>query len=110
MKRRLIVLALLLVVAVGVKGVWGVYQKQVESRALRAEAEGQLLQLQAREQDLRRDIARLKDDRGIEAVLREEYQLAGEGEGVIVIVEPKEEKVEPEPTTFERFQSAFRWW
>ncbi len=110
MRRRLVILVLLALVFVGVRGVWGVYKKEQESRMLRAETEMQLAKLKVREADLRRDMASLKSERGIEEVLREEYELAKEGEGVIVIVDPTEPvPKEPEPTRMQRIGSWFGW-
>ncbi len=86
MRRRIIALILLVLVGLGLQGVWKVYWKQAESASMRSEAEAQLAAIKAREGDLRGDIAHLKSDQGIETVLREEYELAHEGEGVIVIV------------------------
>lgn len=111
MRRRLVILVLLALVFVGVRGVWGVYQKEKDSRALRDEAESQLAGLKARESDLRRDMAALKSQRGIEEVLREEYELAKEGEGVIVIVESTTPPLPPpQPTSLQKFENLLRWW
>lgn len=111
MRRRLVMLVLLALVFVGIRGVWGVYQKEKDSRALRTEAESQLLELKAREADLRRDMAALKSERGVEEVLREEYELAKQGEGVIVIVEPPTTSPQmPEPTSLQKFENLLRWW
>ena len=109
MKRRLIILGLLILLAIAVRGIWGVYQKEQESRALRQEAEAQLDNLKDRESGLRESISQLKSDRGMEEVLREEYELARDGEGVIVIVEPKAAPSEPQPSTFQRIRGWFSW-
>lgn len=109
MWRRVIALILLLLVAIALRGVWGVYKKSQESRVLKIEAEATLHDLQTREKELRSDIANLKSDRGVEAVLRERYDLAKEGEGVVVIVDPPAPPPEPKPTTFQRFKSWFAW-
>lgn len=110
MRRRILIVLLLLLVAAAMRGVWGVYQKERESRALRQEAEAQLAEIEKRENALRADIATLKSDRGVERVLREEYEMAERGEGVIVIVESTEPPSEPEPTTFEKFRKSLKWW
>ena len=109
MKRRLIIAGLLLFLAVAVRGIWGVYQKLQESRTFRHEAEAQLGNLKEREASLRADISKLKSDRGMEEVLREEYELARDGEGVIVIVEPQTAPSEPQLSAFQRFRSWFSW-
>ena len=109
MWRRVLAVVLLLILAIAVRGVWGVYKKSQESRELKIEAEATLNDLQTREKELRADIANLKSDRGVEAELRERYDLAKEGESVVVIVDPPAPPPEPKPTTFQKFKSWFSW-
>lgn len=109
MWRRVLAVVLLVILAIAVRGVWGVYKKSQESRELKIEAEATLSDLQTREKELRADIANLKSDRGVEAELRERYDLAKEGESVVVIVDPPAPPPEPKPTTFQRFKSWFSW-
>lgn len=110
LQRRLLIVCLLILIAVAVRGVWGVYNKEKESRILRREAELQLMDLRTREGSLRGDIARLKSDRGMEEVLREEYELAKEGEGLIVIVEPHATPPEEESGALRWLHKTFPWW
>src|SRR3989344_5904824 len=92
-------------------GVWGVYQKERESGALRAQAENELAGLLEREARLKGDIARLETDRGMEEALRDQYALAGEGEGLIIIVEPPAaEPVHATSSVREWFENVFNWW
>lgn len=107
--RRLGAVLLLLLIALLLRGVWGVYVKERESRVLRLEAEGQLTDLERRENELRADIAELKTDRGIEEELRERYDLAREGEGVVVLVDPPEPEPELRPTRFQKVKEWFSW-
>ncbi len=109
MWRRLIAVLLLVLIAIALRGVWGVYKKSQESRILKTEAEATLRDLKSREQELRTDIASLKSDRGVEAELRERYDLAREGESVVVIVDPPAPPPDPQPTPFQRFKSMFSW-
>lgn len=109
MWRRVGAFALLVLVAIAARGVWGVYQKEKSSHQLRVEAEATLSDLQNREQKLRADIASLKSSRGLEAELRERYDLAKDGEGVVVIVDPPSAPEEPEPTKFQKIRSWFSW-
>jgi cell division protein FtsB len=109
MWRRLIAVLLLVCIAIALRGVWGVYKKSQESRVLKIEAEATLNDLKSREKELREDIASLKSDRGVEAELRERYDLAKEGESVVVIVDPPAPPPEPKPTPFQRFKSWFSW-
>jgi cell division protein FtsB len=109
MWRRVGAVVMLAIIAIAVRGVWGVYQKSHESAALRMEAEAKLAELQDRERELRSDIANLKSEKGIEAELRERYDLAAEGESAIVIVTPPPSTPEPKPTRFQKFRNWFSW-
>jgi len=109
--RRLLLVALVGLVAVGILGTWGAYEKERESYALRLEAEGQLNDLSTRQSQLDADIASLETDRGKEEVLREQYALAARGEGLIVIVEtPPVAPTRATSSVIEWFKKAFSWW
>ena len=107
MWRRLSAVVLLIILTVAVRGVWGVYQKERESRQIRAEAEAKLNDLKQREAELRADISLLSTDRGVEEELRERYDLTKNNEGVVVIVEPPTSSQEVRPSTFQRWKSMF---
>jgi len=109
MWRRVVAVVLLILIAIAVRGAWGVYKKSQESRVLKVEAEATLQDLQTREKELRSEIANLKSDRGVEAELRERYDLAKDGERVVIIVDPPPSAPEPKPTTLQRFKSWFAW-
>lgn len=109
MWRRVGAIVMLAVIAAALRGVWGVYQKSQEAAMLRVEAEAKLAELQDRERVLRNGIANLKSKQGIEAELRERYDLAAEGESVVVIVSPPETPPELKPTRFQKFRSWFLW-
>ena len=109
MWQRVGAVVLLVIVAFGVRGVWGVYKKEQESRQIRTEAEAKLSELKQREAELRTDISVLHTDRGVEEELRERYDLAKDNEGVVVIVEPPAPPPELRPTTLQRFKSWFAW-
>jgi cell division protein FtsB len=80
--------ALLVLVAAAIPGVWNVYGKERESRELRTQAEIQAEHLSAQQAQLETDIARLQTERGKEAALREQYAIGKKGEGLIIIVDP----------------------
>lgn len=108
--KRLGLLALFFLVVFAVSGVWGVFQKERETAARRAEAEAERVDLEAREKKLRSDIMTLQSDRGLEATLRSQYGLAEEGEGLIVIVEPSAtQEAEATSTPRDWFSKIF-WW
>ena len=68
--------------------VWDVYKKKRESGSLRSQAESELADLQLRQAQLQKYIAELKTDRGMESALREQYKLAKNGEGLVIIIDP----------------------
>ncbi|OGG71202.1 hypothetical protein A3F27_02855 [Candidatus Kaiserbacteria bacterium RIFCSPHIGHO2_12_FULL_53_13] len=109
--RRLLLLALLGVVVAAFSGVWGVYRKERESKALRVEAEAQLADLSQRRIQLEADILKLKTSRGMEEILREQYRLAKSGEGLVIIVDPPTSApTEDTSPVMEWFSRAFSWW
>ena len=109
-KRLLVLVLFAVVVAVGL-GVWGAYQKERESGALRSKAEAQMEDFTQRQTQLTNDIGALQTSRGVEEVLREQYALAAHGEGLIVIVDqPAAETVHATTTMFDRLKNTFWWW
>ena len=109
--KRLILLVLLALVALAAGAVWSAYEKERESAMLRMQAEVQLDDFSKRQAQLNTDIADLQTDRGREEVLREQYALAAQGEGLIVIVEPQNATpTKATSTMFEKIKRAFTWW
>lgn len=88
--RRVLLLGLAILAIVSFFGVLDAYRKERESADLRMRAQGQLADLSQREAQLHSDIAELRTDRGIEAALRQQYALAAQGEGLIVLVDQPE--------------------
>lgn len=110
MWRRLLILIFFALLVVLARGVWGVYEKERDSRALREEAEIELRDLRMRGAELHSDISSLSTERGMEEALRRRFDLGKENEGVVVIVEPPASPPPPEPTSFERVKRWFVWW
>lgn len=108
--KRLGLLALFILALLAASGVWGVFQKERETAARRAEAEALRVDLETREKKLRADITTLQSDRGLEATLRAQYGLAEEGEGLIVIVEPPAAKQGEATSTPRDWFSTIFWW
>ena len=109
--RRLILLALFVLIVFSVAGVWSAYKKERESRALRQEAEMQFRDLSQRQEQLDADIASLETDRGKEQVLREQYALAARGEGLIVIVDtPPVAPTRATSSLVDWLKKTFTWW
>jgi cell division protein FtsB len=110
--RRLVILGLFLLVAFAASGVWNAYQKEKESRELRAQTQAQLNDLTTQQGELSSDIDKLQTERGKEAVLRQQYALAAKGEGMIVIVDPSTStQVAATSSAFaEWLHNTFPWW
>ncbi|MBX2866683.1 septum formation initiator family protein [Candidatus Kaiserbacteria bacterium] len=75
---------------------FSVYERFVVERKVaekRAEREGDLLRLEERAAALEENIEHLESDRGLEEELRSRFDVAKEGERVIIIVDSDEENV-----------------
>ena len=108
--RRVGLFALGLLTLAALVAVWDIYHKERESAGLRHEAEVQRDDLIGREQKLSENVTELKTDRGVEEVLRNQYDLGKKGESVIVIVDSQKPKpIEATTTVWEWIQSTFRW-
>jgi len=78
---------LLILIAVAVNAVWGIYKKQHMAKVNLAKTAVVYAGLQAREKMLSSEIERLKTEEGKEEEIREKYGLVKPGEDVIVIVD-----------------------
>jgi uncharacterized protein YlxW (UPF0749 family) len=84
------ILILLLLLAFMVKPVWNAYSKYSESRK-NAEAAGVRLEnMQKRQAELSQKIDSLGTERGLEEEIVDRFNVAREGENVVVIVERRE--------------------
>ena len=84
---KITLVCLLLLIALLIKMVWGVYEKQALTADNLAKTSASLETLQAREEMLSSEIDRLKTKSGTEAEIRDKYGLAKPGEEVITIVD-----------------------
>jgi len=85
------------------RGAWGVWQKQKESRAKLAETEVALVVAQNRQAVLSQNIERLNTTEGMEREIRERFSVKKPGEDVILVVES------PEATTSITVESQSVW-
>jgi len=72
---------------------WGMYQKSEEAIEKTQKAEAKLNELRARQAELSADILDLSTERGVESEIRDRFMVAKEGESVMILAEPVEEKV-----------------
>jgi cell division protein FtsB len=100
---RYFVLFMCLPISLLFLAVWHAYQTEQETGARQAELATELSKLQLRAADLEHNIATLDDPRGVEAGLRERYEVGRQGEEAIVFVEQDPpEKVQTASSTEER--------
>ena len=92
------------------KATWSVYAKERESRKNLDRATEELAALEGRQKNLSAKIDRLKTPEGIEAEIREQFQVAKQGERMVVVVEDKTvPQVEEKKSSFvSKFFDFFR--
>lgn len=81
----IIVLALLVVLLA--RGTFNVYQKWGVASEVSGSAAEEVLRLRARKAELEAQIQKLQSEEGVEAELREQFQVGKPGEEVITIVD-----------------------
>lgn len=69
---------------------YGHYQIAEEATEKRIEAEQEKMSLEKRKEDLTEEVKYLSDERGIEAEMRRQFDVAKEGEQIVIIVEDEE--------------------
>lgn len=88
------------------------YQIAVEMEERREAVEGEVVLLEERKKALEEEVQYLSDERGIEAEMRRQFDVAKDGEKVVVIVDEEEdenvETVQFEESTNER--SWYEFW
>lgn len=77
------------------RGTWDMYGKLSEASRGSSAAQTELASLEVEEARMNQDIAKLSTARGVEGELRARYGFARPGEGVIQVVNRKEEASRP---------------
>lgn len=96
---RLTLFVLLIALALLIKASWGVFERERGNRANLEHAQEELAALEARAASLEEKILRLKSPEGVEAEIREQFQVAKPGEKMVVVVpDTNGAEVVPEPT------------
>jgi cell division protein FtsB len=101
---RLILLGLCVVLASSAYARYKI-SKGVEQKRHAAEAE--LRQLEQQKETLEKRVQYLSDDRGIEAEMRRQFDVALEDEQVVVIVEPEETEIKQATSTYTTEEPAW---
>ncbi len=77
----------------------------------RSEAEAELAELKARKNDLEKEVEYLSNERGIEAEVRRQFDVAREGEQVVIILGGEDEATSTsEATTTPKVRPWYRFW
>lgn len=78
------------------------YEKMVLVAGRREEVEAEVERLQQQQQALQKQVDYLSDERGIEAEMRRQFDVALPGEQVVVIVDPESQEASSSPLTKKR--------
>lgn len=84
-------LILLTVVVVSARGTWHMYHKSKLARERVQEVSAELAAVKARKGDIQHDLQYVKTTAGIESELRHKFDVAREGEHLLVIVDAEVE-------------------
>ncbi len=96
-KTSIVILAIIVVLLA--RGTWNIFLKQRESVANATATRNELRELQARHDLLETQTAHLQTPEGQEEAIREKYQVAKEGEHVIIMVESTSTASTTQPNT-----------
>jgi cell division protein FtsB len=95
LQSKLVLIALGILVLFFAWSVLGFWNKMRETEKNKNIAEAKIVTLRQQKEKLSADISSLNTDEGKEKIFRENYGLAKEGEGVIVVVEDKSQSTTP---------------
>lgn len=76
----------------------------------RTTVESEIHALQERKEVLEADVKYLSNERGIEAEMRRQFDIAREGEQVVIILDDKPKEVEEKSTTTVPERAWYRFW
>ena len=101
---RIFTVVLLLALFALLRGGWNIYQKQREAYLNKVNTEAKLDELVDRKRQLQAEVLHLKSNRGVEEEMRQQFEVAREGEGLIIIVD------RPEVEDGEEEGNSQKWW
>ncbi len=102
LRPKLMIAGMALVILLLIRGNWSLYQKEKESSENAARAQAELNDLMQRQQSLQDETTRLQSSSGVEEEIRDKFQVAKDGENIMVIVD----KPEDTPTS----TATTSWW
>ena len=103
---------LILILAFLVHGTWGIYKKSKQSKETLAVAQLEFDKLKEREESIEKKIGRLGTETGLEEEIRSKFDVAKEGEQIIVIVDNDDlpPVVEDKPGVIKGFFTTVKSW
>jgi cell division protein FtsB len=101
---RIFTVFILLILFFLIRGGWDVYQKYRETYINKVNSEAKLNELIDRKHQLQAEVLTLKSNRGLEEEIRQQFEVAREGEGLIIIVD------RPVVDNDEDKQNLRSWW
>lgn len=106
--KAMLAVLLLLCIPLGMS-VYERYQVEREMAERQNEVEKEKERLLERKQALEEKVQYLEDERGIESEIRRHFDVAKEGEQVVIIVDERESSLEPEVETVKEDESK-KWY
>lgn len=107
-----VLLLLVCVLAFVGKGTWNLFSKYNDVRGKTIEVDAELVKLEAQKAEMQKRVGYLSTDFGKEEEIRNKFMVAKEGEGVIMVVDPKPvvvaDEAVPTPNAWDRFLNFFR--
>ncbi len=109
-----VLILLVVITSFLLNGVWGVFLKERQTYINKHQRLSYLSGLEVRKNALENEINRLNSERGVEEEIRKKYEVAKEGEKVIVIIEPPSSdtnnKKSEDTSVFSSFLSTIIFW
>jgi cell division protein FtsB len=81
------IIVLLLISILLTKSLWGIYNKNKQSNIRATQAKADLEKLTERKESLETNLANIKSTNGIEAELRDKFDVGKDGERLLVIID-----------------------
>ena len=92
MESRPVLAVLIILLGAFAWGVLGFFNKMQVTRDNKKIAESKFMELKTQQEKLSSDIAKLQTEKGVEENIRDKFGLAKEGEGLIVVLDDKDNK------------------
>lgn len=89
---RLTLIALVFLLVFLGRATWGMYVKEKQTSEAVEQSRKELLELKERYSDWEKKLNKVSTERGVEEIIRENFDMAKEGEGVIVMIDDESKK------------------